>query len=107
MFTRVLMKNAYDDGRHNCYINNYVWYDLSQMKKILLKSDDKLLEDTAEEVVAEKAAIEHYSKRPKRQSLEARITKEIKLLKKSDPDNVLKEEFEEASLYDLKEHLNE
>ena len=80
------------------------------MKSILLKLDDKLFEETEKQVKAKKtsrltyikAAIEQYNKWEKRRALEEQITREVELLKKSDPDKEFKEEFEEASLNDLK-----
>lgn len=85
------------------------------MKSILLKLDDKLFEETDIQVKAEKTsrsnyiktAIEQYNRWQKRKSLEEQIIREVKLLKESDPDSELKEEFESASLHDLQKYLDE
>jgi metal-responsive CopG/Arc/MetJ family transcriptional regulator len=85
------------------------------MKSILLKLDDKLFEETDKYVKSEKTnrssyikdAIEQYNKWHKKRALEEQITKEVELLKRPDPDNELKKEFESASVSDLQKHLNE
>ena len=85
------------------------------MKSILLKLDDNLFAETNERVKAEKTsrsnyiktAIEQYNKWQKRKALEEQIAHEVALLKEFDPDKELKEEFEKASLKDLKKHLND
>jgi hypothetical protein len=42
-----------------------------------------------------------------KQIITSQIAKEVELLKQYDPDKELKEEFENASLYDLQKHLGE
>ena len=79
------------------------------MKSILLKLDDELFLETDKQVRAEKTsrskyiktAIEQYNKWHKKKELEEQITREIKLLRESDPDSELKNEYESASLKDL------
>ena len=85
------------------------------MKSILLKLDDKLFEETDQLVKAEKIsrsnyikiAIAQYNSWLKKKALEEQLEREAKLLKENDPDRALKKEFEIASLYDLKKHLDE
>ena len=84
------------------------------MKSILLKLDDKLFEETDNQVKAKKTsrasyiktAIDYYNNRQKRIAVEDQLIKEVKLLKSSDPDVALKNEFEGASLADFQKHLN-
>lgn len=85
------------------------------MKSILLKLDDKLFEETDEQVKAEKTsrsnyiktAIAEYNKWQKKKALEAQIVREVELLKQADPDKELKKDFESASLHDLQKYLGE
>jgi metal-responsive CopG/Arc/MetJ family transcriptional regulator len=90
-------------------------YYLTIMKSILLKLDDKLFEETDKQVKAEKTsrsnyiktAIEQYNSWQKKKALEEQIVREVQLLKKFDPDKDIKDEFEAASLQDLKKYLDE
>ena len=85
------------------------------MKSVLLKLDDKLFEETDRHVKAEKTsrsnyikiAIEHYNKWQAKKTLEEQMEREVQLLKQFDPNQELIEEFELASLNDMKKHLDE
>ena len=67
------------------------------MKRILLKSKDKLFEETEKTVKGKE----------KKKLLEEQIMREAELIKQFDPDRELKEEFQIASLYDLQKYLND
>jgi metal-responsive CopG/Arc/MetJ family transcriptional regulator len=85
------------------------------MKSILLKLDDKLFEETEEQVKELnitrsnylKTALKAYNQFIKRRSLEAQLKKEIALIKGNDYDRELIKDFEEASLEDLQKYLDE
>jgi len=87
------------------------WY----MKSILLKLDDKLFEETDQQVKAEKTsrsnyiktAIAQYNAWQKKKALEEQIAREVQLLNQYDPHRELNEEFEAASLTDLKNYSDE
>lgn len=51
-------------------------------------------------------AIGQYNKWKKQKALEEQIAKEVELLSQFDPDKILKDEFESASLHDLQKYLD-
>lgn len=85
------------------------------MKSILLKLDDKLFEETEEQVKELKTsrsnylktALKAYNNLVKRKRLETQIKKEIALIKENNYDQELINDFNEASLVDLQKFLNE
>jgi hypothetical protein len=50
---------------------------------------------------------EGFSKESTQKTINEQLASEVKLLKESDPDKQLKEEFEIASLHDLQKYLDE
>ncbi|MEJ6981698.1 hypothetical protein WG906_14615 [Pedobacter sp. P351] len=85
------------------------------MKSILLKLDDKLFEETEEQVKELKisrsnylkTALKAYNNLIKRKRLETQIKKEIALIKDNSYDQELISDFDEASLVDLQKFLDE
>ncbi|MBC8053512.1 MAG: hypothetical protein H7Y13_10655 [Sphingobacteriaceae bacterium] len=85
------------------------------MKSILLKLDDKLFEETEEQVRGLKTsrsnylktALKAYNSYLKRKSLEAQLKKEITLINENNSDRELLDEFNDASLIDLEKYLDE
>ena len=85
------------------------------MKSILLKLDDKLFEETEEQVKELKisrsnylkTALKAYNNLIKRKRLETQIKKEIALIKDNNYDQELINDFDEASLVDLQKFLDE
>ncbi len=85
------------------------------MKSLLLKIDDELyteVETSAKELNTSKTgfikkALQSYIKACERTKLEKVLKKEIEEIKKNDLDREIINEFEAASLTDLKKYLNE
>ena len=85
------------------------------MKSILLKIDDELyseVETSAKELNTSKTgfikkALQSYIKVWERTKLEKDLKKEIEEIKKNELDREIINEFEAASLTDLKKYLNE